>query len=101
MVPCWETHTDSDTQPRLLSAVPFSILFQDSPSLPREKVIAAEKAEHSVEQARSKHIWSGQARIWVWSIIMGVVSQMWVWLVIVGTRVPGMPRLHVEKVTHL
>ncbi len=51
MVPCWETHTDSDTQPRLLSAVPSLILFQDSPSLPREKVIAAEKAEHSVEAA--------------------------------------------------
>ena len=32
--------------------------------------------------------------MWVWSIIVGVVSQMWVWLVIVG-----MPRLHVEKVT--
>ncbi len=51
MVPCWETHPDSDTQPRLLSAVPSSILFRDSPSLPREKVIAAEKAEHSVEAA--------------------------------------------------
>ena len=25
-------------------------------------------------QARSKHIWSGQARFWVWSIIVGVVS---------------------------
>ncbi len=49
----WETHTDSDTQPRLLSAVPSSILFQDSPSLPREKVIAAEKAEHSVKAANS------------------------------------------------
>ncbi len=47
-------------------------------------------------QASSKHIWSGQARMWVWSIIVGVVSQMWVWLVIVG-----MPRLHVEKVTQL
>ncbi len=32
----------------------------------------------------------------MWSIIMGVVSQMLVWLVIVG-----MPRLHVEKVTQL
>ncbi len=32
-------------------AVPSSILFQDSPSLLREKVIAAQKAEHSVEVA--------------------------------------------------
>ncbi len=45
MVPCWETHPDSDTQPRLLSD------YLDSPSLPREKVIAEEKAEHSVEAA--------------------------------------------------
>ncbi len=51
MVTCWETHPDSDTQPRLLSAVPSLILFRDSPSLPREKVIAAEKAKHSVEAA--------------------------------------------------
>ncbi len=51
MVPSWETHPDSDTQPRLLSAVSSSILFRDSPSLPREKVIAAEKAERSVEAA--------------------------------------------------
>ena len=36
------------------------------------------------QQAHSEHIWSGQARMWVWSIIVGVVSQMWVWLVIVG-----------------
>ena len=26
-------------------------------------------------QARSEHIWSGQARMWVWSNIVGVVSQ--------------------------
>ncbi len=49
-----------------------------------------------LRQTSSKHIWSGQASIWVWSIIVGVVSQMWVWLVIVG-----MPRLHVEKVTQV
>ena len=28
---------------------------------------------------RSEHIWSGQARMWVWSIIVGVVSKKWTW----------------------
>ncbi len=31
--------------------------------------------------------------MWVWSIIVGVISQMWVWLVIVGT-----PRLAASSV---
>ncbi len=33
------------------------------------------------KQARSEHIWSGQARMWVWSVIVVVVSN-----ITVGTR---------------